>query len=217
MPNTHGQPPLRAVSIAATLEGEIITGKIEGGSKLDEQSLSQRFGVSRTPVREALHLLAARSLVERVPYRGVVVLEITRERVEQMFETMAEVEALCARFAAERMTLGERAALQSMHQTMQAMAASGDTGAYEGANTEFHQMIYRGTHNTDMFELAEGMRVKLSAFRRNQLKSVARMERSNAEHEGIVTAIVDRKPAEAETALRRHLMSAAQEVLSVIA
>ncbi|NVO27331.1 GntR family transcriptional regulator [Donghicola sp. C2-DW-16] len=216
MLHSQGQPPLRAVSIAATLEAEIITGTIPGGTKLDEQSLSQRFDVSRTPVREALHLLAARSLVERVPYRGVVVLEITRERIEQMFETMAEVEALCARFAAERMTLGERATLQSMHQTMQALAVAGDTGAYETANTEFHQMIYRGTHNTDMFELAEGMRIKLSAFRRNQLKSVSRMEQSNGEHDGIVTAIVDRKPAEAETALRRHLLSAAQEVLSRI-
>lgn len=213
MKDSSGQPPLRAASIAATLEAEIITGQITGGTKLDEQGLAERFNVSRTPVREALHLLAARSLVERVPYRGVVVLDITPERIEQMFEAMAEIEALCGRYSAQRMSIGERGALQALHDDMQEMAQRGAAKEYEAANTRFHAMIYEGAHNADIAELADTLRLKLAPFRRTQLKSAKRMEKSSAEHQDIVNAIVDNDPSSAERALRRHLMSAAQEVL----
>lgn len=74
-------------------------------------------------------------------------------------------------------------------------------------------MIYEGAHNADIAELADTLRLKLSPFRRTQLKSAARMEKSSAEHQDIVNAIVDNDPSSAERALRRHLMSAAQEVL----
>ncbi|MDX1779824.1 MAG: GntR family transcriptional regulator [Thalassovita sp.] len=205
---------LHSTVIAAELETEIVTGKIGAGSRLDEQSLTRRFGVSRTPVREALHALVARSLAERLPYRGVVVLDITRQRIEQMFEAMGEVEALCGRFAAERMTIGERGQLEELHKTMTGISTSGDAAGYEAANTEFHAMIYAGTRNEDVEGLAETLRLKLAPFRKTQLKSLGRMSRSNEEHSEIVTAILEKDTQAAERALRRHLVSAAREVLS---
>lgn len=207
---------LHSEAIADQLSAEIISGSLAAGSKLDEQTLTERFGVSRTPVREALHSLVARSLVERIPYKGVVVASITRSRIEQMFETMGEIEALCGRFAAERMTIGERGHLEMLHLEMNALAANQQIEAYEAANTTFHQSIYLATHNEDMIELAQTLRLKLAPFRRSQLRAEARMKQSSQEHGEIVFALLDRDAKAAESALRRHMVSAAKEVLSVM-
>lgn len=200
-------------SIATALEAEILLGQIGAGAKLDEAALARRFGVSRTPVREALQIVVARALAVRQPYKGVVVSDISPERIDQLFEAMGEIEALCGRFAAQRMTMEERAALLSQHEAMAQMARAGDAAAYEEANTRFHQLIYLGSHNEDFAEMAETMRMKLSPFRRSQLADAARIARSNAEHDLIVEAIIERDGQAAEKALRRHLLSAAQAML----
>ncbi|MFD1696831.1 GntR family transcriptional regulator [Roseibium aestuarii] len=209
-------PPKRLQSavIADTLEAEIIAGTLPSGSKLDEQALANRFGASRTPVREALQLLASRSLAERVPYRGVIVAQITRERIDMLFETMGEIEATCGRLAAERMTMSERAALEELHQSMGDMAARGAHEAYEQANTQFHTLIFEGAHNAELLAVANGLRLKLAPFRKSQLKASERMKRSAEEHDAIVTAILERNAKGAEKALRRHLLSAARAVLA---
>ncbi|MDD9706539.1 GntR family transcriptional regulator [Seohaeicola sp. SP36] len=200
-------------SIATDLEAEILLGQIASGTRLDEAALARRFGVSRTPVREALQIVVARSLAVRQPYKGVVVSEISPERIDQLFEAMGEIEALCGRFAAQRMTMEERAALLREHEAMARMARSGDTAGYEEANTRFHQLIYAGSHNEDFAEMAETMRMKLAPFRRSQLADAARIAWSNTEHDQIVEAIVERDGPAAERALRRHLLSAAQAML----
>lgn len=200
--------------IAGEIEKEIISRRLRGGVKLDEAALARRFGVSRTPVREALQIVVSRSLAERVPYKGVVVLDIDEERIGQMFEAMGELEAACARLCAERMTMGERAQLEHLHARMGEMAAAGDHVSYEQTNTAFHALIYTGARNEDLEHLANAMRLKLAPFRSSQLQTAARIARSNEEHQIIVSAIIDRKGREAERALRRHLLSAAQAVLS---
>ncbi|WP_371156915.1 GntR family transcriptional regulator [Jannaschia sp. 2305UL9-9] len=205
--NLHGD------RIAAQLSSEILTGVLPPRTKLDEQGLTERFGVSRTPVREALHKLVAQSLAERIPYRGVVVSEITRERVEQMFETMGEIEALCGRFAAERMTMGERADLEELHQAMNKMADALDINAYRTANTEFHQRIFEATHNADMLELATTLRQKLAPFRSSQLGIAERLQQSSTEHGQIVQGLMERDGEATARALRRHMVSAAKQVL----
>ncbi|MEO1293967.1 MAG: GntR family transcriptional regulator, partial [Pseudomonadota bacterium] len=164
-------------TIAADLEEKVFQGRIEAGARLDETSLARSFGVSRTPVREALQLVVSRGIATRVPYKGVVVNAISAERIDQLFEAMGEIEALCGRFAAQRMTMEERAALLEQHEAMSALAHGGEGAAYEAANTTFHQMIYAGAHNEDFQEIAEAMRVKLSPFRRSQLADGARMAR----------------------------------------
>lgn len=209
------RPPRQILgqAIATDLEAEIMLGQLNAGSKLDEVALARRFGVSRTPVREALQILVSRALAVRLPYKGVMVSDISSERIDQLFEAMGEIEALCGRFAAQRMTMEERAALLSQHEAMAQMARSGKADAYEAANTRFHQLIYIGSHNEDFAEMAEAMRVKLSPFRRSQLADASRMARSNAEHDQIIEAIIERNGQAAEKALRRHLLSAAQAML----
>jgi len=216
-PMTDAAIPLKKLqseTIADQLAAEIISGNLPAGSKLDEHSLTERFGVSRTPVREALHALASRSLVDRIPYKGVLVASLSRPRVEQMFEAMGEIEGLCGRFAAERMTIGERAQLEILHNQMNELEEQKEIEAYEAANTIFHQSIYEATHNEDMIEIAQTLRLKLAPFRKSQLRAEKRMHQSSKEHDKIVTALLDRDAKAAEKALRRHMVSAASEVLS---
>lgn len=199
--------------VAEELEEEIIAGIIPAGSRLDESSIAERFGISRTPVREALHMLCARSLTERVPYKGVLVVQISDERIDQMFEAMAEMEATCGRLSSQRMTMGERAELERLHQTMNALAEAGDHGGYHSANSAFHELLFQGSHNSDLLAMAQTLRIKLAPFRKYQLKDTGRLKRSCLEHQQIVDAILDQDGRAAESALRRHLVSAAQEVL----
>jgi DNA-binding GntR family transcriptional regulator len=164
-------------------------------------------------VREALQLLAARSLAVRLPFRGTVVSEISRERISELFEAMGEVEALCGRFAAERMRIEERAALAQLHEDMGELAAAADLLAYEAANTRFHQLIYAGAHNAEFRDIADSMRLKLAPFRSRQLIDCVRARRSHKEHTQIVDAILNRDGNAAKKALRRHLVSAAKAML----
>jgi DNA-binding GntR family transcriptional regulator len=200
-------------TIALKLEAAIISGELPAGTRLDETSLAERYEVSRTPVREALQVLVARSLVTRMPFRGTVVSEITRERISELFEAMGEIEALCGRFAAERMRMEERARLESLHEDMGRIIAAQDIATYEAANTEFHQLLYRGARNGEFQAMAEALRLKLAPFRRRQLADETRIARSHQEHGRIVDAVMQRNGAAADKALRRHLTSAAKAML----
>ena len=102
----------RAEGVRCRLETEIFSGALTPGERLDEMGLARRFGVSRTPVREALLQLSSAGLIEMRPRQGAVVAAITVQQLLQMFEVMAEMEALCARYAARRMGPDERQALE---------------------------------------------------------------------------------------------------------
>tara|TARA_R110002124_G_scaffold133942_7_gene296520 strand:+ start:5472 stop:6182 length:711 start_codon:yes stop_codon:yes gene_type:complete len=199
--------------VAEELEEEIIAGRIAAGSRLDETSIAARFGISRTPVREALHILCGRSLAERVPYKGVLVAQISEERIDQMFEAMAEIEATCGRLSSQRMTMSERAELERMHRQMNELAEAEDHSGYDATNTAFHSLLFQGCHNSDLVGIAQTLRLKLAPFRKYQLKDTGRLKRSCQEHQQIVDAILDQDARAAEIALRRHLVSAAQEVM----
>ncbi|HMA49453.1 MAG TPA: GntR family transcriptional regulator, partial [Magnetospirillaceae bacterium] len=106
--------------IRNVLTDEIASGSLPAGSALDEQQLADRFNASRTPVREALRQLSVSGLVEMRPRRGVIVTRMTAERIMEMFEAMAEIEALCVRFATYRMTPLERSHLMELHRSSEA-------------------------------------------------------------------------------------------------
>lgn len=199
--------------IAEQLEEAIINGAIPAGSRLDEASIAAQFGVSRTPVREALHIVCGRGFAAREPYKGVVVTQISAQRIDEMFEAMAELEAVCGRLSAHRMTMSERAELESLHRQMNALAEEGDHAGYNEVNTRFHTLLFQGSHNSDLIAVAQTLRLKLAPFRKYQLKDNGRLKRSCNEHQQIVDAILDQDPKAAENVLRRHLVSAAQEVL----
>lgn len=190
------------------LTDEIASGALAPGSALDEQQLAARFGASRTPVREALRQLAATGLVEVRPRRGVTVAQMTPQRVMDMFETMAEIEAACVRLATYRITPLERSRLLDLHEASKSLVARGDVDAYDGFNQDFHETIYRATHNAFMTELALTLRARLHAFRRTQLRQGDRVVRSYDEHDAVLVAIAQGDGDAAARLMRAHMLNA---------
>jgi len=195
--------------IRNVLTDDIASGALPAGTALDEQQLADRFNASRTPVREALRQLSVSGLVEIRPRRGVVVTRVTPERIMEMFETMAEIEALCVRFATYRMTPLERSHLIELHESSQALVSADDVGGYDAFNREFHVSIYRATHNQFLVEQAMAIRLRLNAFRRTQLRQGDRMARSRDEHDAVMRAIAQGDGDKAARRMRAHMLNAA--------
>jgi DNA-binding GntR family transcriptional regulator len=188
------------------IEEQIATGELPPGCALDEATLAEQHGVSRTPVREALIQLAAEGLIEIRPRRGAVVTSIGPGRLLEMFEVMAELEAMCARLAARRMSEGERTDLLAAHQACEAARSDQDPDAYFYCNERFHTAIYAGSHNAFLSEQAQQVQRRLRPYLRLQLRVRNRISTSFAEHETIVRAIIAGDAAAAATALRDHVV-----------
>lgn len=199
---------LLSEQIRNALADDITCGLLRPGEPLDEQQLADRFGASRTPVREALRQLAVSGLVEMRPRRGMIVAQVTTETIMNMFEMTAELEAMCVRLATWRMTPLESCRLQQLHEASAAMVEASDVDAYDTFNWQFHEGIYRATHNAFMAEQAIALRSRMAAFRRTQLRQEGRLVRSRAEHEEIMTAIFRGDGDEAARRMRQHLLNA---------
>jgi len=195
--------------IRNALTDEIASGALVAGSALEEQQLADRFGASRTPVREALRQLVVGGLVEVRGRRGLVVARMTPERIMDMFETSAEVEAMCVRLATYRMTPLERSDLIELHDSSLSMVEARDVDAYDAFNRQFHEGIYRATHNSFLAEQAQDVRSRLSAFRRTQLRQGDRIRRSRDEHDSIMQAIAEGDGETASRRMRAHMLNAA--------
>ena len=178
-----------ATDLVQKLERDIVTGVLKPGDKLDERSLSERFGVSRTPVREALQTLAGSGLVATMPRRGTIVAAITVGELIEMFEVMAELEAMCTRLAARRMPRVDIENLIKLAAACDALQEHADADAYYEANVSFHEAIYAGCRNSFLERQTKNVRNRLAPYRRLQLHRPGRVKTSNAEHEGILAAI----------------------------
>lgn len=188
------------------LSAEIISGRYSPGTKLDATMLAERFGVSRTPIREMLSQLCALGLGEKRPNRGVAVAQITDTYLEGMFETMAEIEASCARLSALRMTLQERESLKKLHEQSLKAARDGTRENYEQYNHEFHSKIYEGCHNPYLRDLATTTRSRLQPFRKAQFMVANRPSNSWEEHSAIIEAILSGDSDAAAQATRNHVL-----------
>src|SRR3954453_5125429 len=202
--------------IRQALAEEIATGLLKPGTPLDEQQIASRFGASRTPVREALRQLAVAGMVDIRPRRGVIVSMMSAERIMALFETTAEMEALCVRLATYRITPVERSELQTMHDASAEWVRSGNISAYDDFNREFHDPIYRATHNQFLVEQAVAIRARLAAFRRTQLRQGDRLVKSHAEHGQVLQAMARGDGDEAARCMRAHMLNASCALTSYI-
>lgn len=203
-PMPRGEPT-RAEALAARLAEAISAGAMPPGTPLEEERLAAAHGVSRTPVREALRLLAATGLVEQRPRRGAVVARPEPARLAEMFQAMAELEAVCAALCAAAMAGPAKAALAARHATMAALARDGALEAYRDANVAFHEALYAGCGNGYLAELAGATRLRLAPFRAAQLGGRDRLAASHAEHAAIVAAIAAGDGPGAAAVMRAHL------------
>ncbi|WP_375464384.1 GntR family transcriptional regulator [uncultured Methylobacterium sp.] len=195
----------QADKLISEIADAILAGTLAPGTRLDEQMLADRYAVSRTPVREAIRQLASTGLVEVRPRRSAVVAEITAEHLETMFIAMGELEATCARLSAIRMTPIERRRLQVQHARMAALVEDDDVAGFAEANHVFHGLIYAGTHNSILSDMATALRRRLGPYRRAQFRSPGRLPRSQAEHETVTLAILSGDAAAAHAAMLNHV------------
>ena len=156
----------RAEELRLQLADEIVRGTLPPGAALDETDIARRFKVSRTPVREALRQLAASGLVDARAHRSAVVARPTIDRLTGMFEAMAELEALCAGLAAERMLPAERHRLEAIHEELRVLSYAGDPDRFHEVNERFHNAIYTGSQNGYIAEMTLATRVRVQPFRR---------------------------------------------------
>lgn len=194
----------RAQNLRRAIEDEIVEGRLALGSRLDEVQLAARFGVSRTPIREALLQLAVSGLVETKPRRGTIVSAPEPHHLIAMFETMAEIEAACGRLAARRLGPADRVALEAALEAC--AAASDDCETYYAENYLFHGLIYRASHNGFLSDQALTLHRRLAPYRRLQLRVRQRLPQSLAEHRAIVAAILAGDDAAAAERLRNHVL-----------
>lgn len=188
------------------IEERIATGFYVPGARLDESELATEFGVSRTPVREALFQLEMSGLIEIRPRRGAIVKNLTPQQLYEMFEVMAELEGMCARLASRRMSEAEVVALRKAHDACEQARRDGDPDTYYHLNKVFHESIYKGSHNTFLTEQAMNLHRRLAPYRRLQLRVRGRMEKSLDEHERIVKAIEQGNEVDASEVVRSHVV-----------
>jgi len=195
----------RADIVRETLEHLIVTGELTNGERLDETALSERFGCSRTPLREAFHNLAASGLLKLVPHRGAFVRHPSLTEMVEMFEVMAELEAFCGKLATRRISAQERAALYETVIACEDAVAANDHDRYYIENERFHHLVYSTSGNGFLAEQARQLHRRLKPFRRLQLRVRGRLEQSLAEHRAILAALEKGDPDEAACALRAHV------------
>ncbi|MCK6444176.1 GntR family transcriptional regulator [Elstera cyanobacteriorum] len=215
-PRPSARRGTRAEDLRQHLADEIVRGILAPGTPLDESDLAARFGVSRTPVREAIRLLAASGLVETRQHRSALVARPSDEQLAAMFMVMADLEALCAGYAAVAMTARERRDLENLHRSMAPLVREGDPQQFHEANVEFHAAIYAGSHNPYLAELTATTRLRLSPFRRAQFRTLGRLSRSYAEHEVVVDAILKGDQNGAAAAMRGHIGTVEQAYLRYV-
>lgn len=207
----------RSEALRDSIEEMIAIGKYRPGEHLDETELATKFGVSRTPIREALIQLASMGLVVIRPRRGAVVAEIAPQQLVEMFEVMAELEAMCGRLAARRMSPDEHTRLLAAHQACNDARNANDADEYYYKNEAFHQEIYNGSGNAFLEEQARNLHRRLRPYRRLQLRVRDRLSASYAEHQSVVDAIIAGDSDTAAERLRNHVMVQGQRFADLIA
>ena len=207
----------RAEKLRETIEENIATGAFAPGMHLDETELAQRFGVSRTPLREALIQLSSMGIIVMRPRRGAVVAEVTPQRLLEMFEVMAELEAMCGRLAARRMSAADQAVLMRAHNACEVACIAEDPDAYYRENEQFHYTIYAASHSGFLKEQSTAMHRRLRPYRRLQLRVRNRLATSFAEHGGIVEALIAGDADLASERLRQHILVQGERFTDLLA
>jgi DNA-binding GntR family transcriptional regulator len=198
------------------LADEIINGTVGPGESLEENVISERFKVSRTPVRQALRELANAGLIELRPRKGGVVISISLDELADTLEALGELEALCCRISAERMSAVQKKQLELFHlQGVECMEHADEDGYLE-INAKFHQLICTGAHNKSLAESIDKLRARLNQFRAAQGGVERRLGQSHDEHEAIVNAILASDPERAYIAMRDHAHRLGVHVLEAI-
>ncbi|MFL9825510.1 GntR family transcriptional regulator [Rhodoplanes sp. SY1] len=216
-------PALRAAGRTLTetlrreLEEAIVKGTLAPGDRLEENDIAQRYGVSRTPVREAFRLLGADGLVELKSRQGVVVRKISIATLIEMFQVMAELEGLCARLAARRIAPAQLRDLEAIHARLTAAGRESDVERFYGVNQEFHELIYDAARNAFLAEQVRQLRNRVAPFRRRVTYKPHRFDKTLVEHEAVLAAIRAHDADRADVLMRDHVNLLGDDLVDFVA
>jgi DNA-binding GntR family transcriptional regulator len=190
--------------VADRLRDQIFAKQLAPGSWLDEQSLAEQFGISRTPMREAIKALASEGLVTMKMRRGAYVTEVNRSDLVQIFTVLSLLEGQAAKEAALKATEDELNLLDHLHHRLETAAADRDIEQFFEINVKIHELIQQIAGNRWMNGVIDDLRKVLKLHRKDSLTSTGRLQNSLIEHREILRAILKRDELAAEAAMRKH-------------
>ena len=191
--------------ILVQIQESIITGELPPGSKINEQALAEKYGISRGPTREALQQLERQRLVVRIPHVGARVATLTVEELNDLYELRSTLEAMACELAAKRISEQQLQQLWALLEKQEADLARGDHNFQQDGDVDFHYQIIQASGNRHLQETLIGGLYQLLRMYRYQCTSSARPVRAIAEHRRIVEAIAAGDAELAGLLMRRHI------------
>ena len=195
------------VEVTERLRSMIAGGVLSPGSWVDEQKLAEELGVSRTPFREAIRILASEGLLRIEPRRGCYVTELTEKDLDEIFPLMAMLEGRCAYEAAERASGAQLQSLENLHNKLKVYAADKKIDQYYSTNREIHVAIQTLAGNEWLTHMVHDLRRILNLSRHRSLHHKGRIEESCAEHLSIFEALKKRDAQSAEQLMKMHILN----------
>jgi DNA-binding GntR family transcriptional regulator len=193
----------------------IVEGVLEPGKKLNERELCETLGISRTPLREALKVLAAEGLIEISPNRGASVSKMSEAELRETFELMSGLEAFSGELAAERMTAAELAEIKALHYAMLACRTQNDLPGYYSRNQAIHDKINEAARNSALRQTYIAVNRRLQALRFRSNFQVPKWDRAIHDHDEMLKALEARDGKKLSAILRQHLLDKRDAVLQV--
>ena len=193
------------MQVADRIRDQIYQRELTPGDAIDEMALCERFGISRTPLREALKVLNSEGLIELIPRRGSFVRSMDVEELNELFPVMVVLEGLCAREAVENCEPKDLQQLEKMHEKLESFAKQGDVDGYYEQNFVFHQAIQDLSGNKWLQRVIGDLRKVLRLARHMQLTMPGRLEASLEEHRQIMQAFIKNDPDMADQNMQNHL------------
>ncbi|GAB1392141.1 GntR family transcriptional regulator [Rhodocyclaceae bacterium] len=193
--------------VAERLRTRIYAHELPPGAWIDEQSIADEFGISRTPMREALKVLASEGLVILKPRRGCYVAEMSERDIDEIFPVLALLEGRVAEEATRRLTSADFSRLEVIHADLERYGAANDADKFFEANQAFHNALQQLAGNRWLSQLIDDTRKFLKLTRRDSLRLDGRIEQSLAEHRAIMAALKDRNAGAAARQMHDHILS----------
>ena len=198
------------------LETDILSGRVSPGSVIDETETSKQFGVSRTPVREAIFLLVQAGLLKKEARKRAIVAEIDIDDFFGLFETLAELEGVSARLATERMNRAECFELSNIHTAAAEKLLLGEIDDYSALGRAFHARILEGSKNSTLIKITSELAARLIPYRRFQVALAGGLQRNQNDHDTILAAIKSKDVEAAYQVMRRHTLEQGDSVIENI-
>lgn len=194
--------------IRSDLAEKISLGSLVPGDPIDENHVASIYGVSKTPVREALLQLKAQGLVSRLPRSGFVVSQMDLPQLISLWEWLSEIEALAVKFACERMSLAELEAIERIHKASERYADKEDWDGWQKCNQQFHEAIYAGSRNAYLRQEVIKVRARTGVYRRHAFGALGRTQNSHKQHGEIIALLRARDTDGAVATMRQHILPA---------